>query len=145
MGRRFGAGQDPVSGAALVKPYREGTSAAGFDMTFSVPKSVSVLWALGDERTRAGIVEAHHQALAQTLGSAEREVVRTRISAGGASQVPTRGTVAAAFDHYDSRAGDPQLHARRHRRQPRPRTGRPLAHAVFAAHVPGSGGTIRDL
>jgi hypothetical protein len=38
---------------------------AGFDLTFSVPKSVSVLWGLADPGTQAWIVEAHHAAVAE--------------------------------------------------------------------------------
>ena len=83
---------------------------AGFDLTFSPAKSVSVLWALADQHTRAAIVAAHHPAVAQTLGVIERDVARTRTGHAGAAVLPTRGLIAAGFDHYDSRAGDPQLH-----------------------------------
>ena len=40
---------------------------AGFDLTFSAPKSVSVAWALADGGTQAVIYEAHQQALAYVL------------------------------------------------------------------------------
>ncbi len=83
---------------------------AGFDLTFSVPKSVSVLWALADEQTRGKIVASHHDAVAHVLAVAERDVVRTRVGHAGLAQVETRGVIAAGFDHYDSRAGDPRLH-----------------------------------
>lgn len=86
------------------------TSVAGFDLTFSVPKSVSVLWALSDANLQRAIVDAHHAAVASTIGLIERDVARTRIGAGGAARVPVRGLIAAGFDHHDSRAGDPQLH-----------------------------------
>ena len=36
---------------------------AGYDFTFSVPKSVSALWGVADAGTQALILEAHHQAL----------------------------------------------------------------------------------
>lgn len=39
-------------------------TAAGYDCTFSVPKSVSALWAVADPAVQAAIVEAHHQAVA---------------------------------------------------------------------------------
>ena len=83
---------------------------AGFDLTFSVPKSVSVLWALADADMQRKIVEAHHRAVASTIRLIERDVARTRIGHGGAARVPVRGLIAAGFDHHDSRAGDPQLH-----------------------------------
>ncbi|MDR1635491.1 MAG: relaxase domain-containing protein [Bifidobacteriaceae bacterium] len=87
---------------------------AAYDFTFSVPKSVSVLWGLADAGLQELIAAAHHQAVAEVLGFMEREVVATRVGAstrGGPSlQVDVGGVLATAFDHYDSRAGDPQLH-----------------------------------
>ncbi|WP_407343381.1 MobF family relaxase [Pengzhenrongella phosphoraccumulans] len=87
---------------------------AGFDLTFSVPKSVSVLWGLADAGTQAMLVEAHHAAVEQVLGFFEREVAATRVGAdngrGLVARVDVVGVAATAFDHYDSRAGDPQLH-----------------------------------
>lgn len=87
---------------------------AGFDYTFSVPKSVSVLWGLADAGMQALIAEAHHDAVAEVVDFMEREVAATRtgISAGdgAVAQVDVTGLIATAFDHYDSRAGDPQLH-----------------------------------
>jgi conjugative relaxase-like TrwC/TraI family protein len=83
---------------------------AGFDLTFSVPKSVSVLWAVADANTQALIVEAHHAAVAETLALLEKRVAATRTGHGGMEQKAVVGTAAAAYDHWDSRANDPQLH-----------------------------------
>ncbi len=87
---------------------------AGFDYTFSVPKSVSTLWAVADSATQAVIVGAHHDAVAEVIGMVERDVAMTRIGVdagtGSVAQVEVRGVLAAAFDHYDSRSSDPQLH-----------------------------------
>lgn len=83
---------------------------AGFDLTFSVPKSVSVLWAMADEPTKAAVHAAHRAALDQTLSWLDDRVVQTRAGHAGVAKVSTRGLVATAFDHWDSRAGDPQLH-----------------------------------
>lgn len=87
---------------------------AGFDHTFSVPKSVSALWAVADGGTQALIVQAHHEAIADVLGLLERDVAMTRVGSdagsGSVAQVEVRGIVAAAYDHYDSRSSDPQLH-----------------------------------
>jgi len=82
----------------------------GFDLTFTIPKSASVLWALGDARTRSAVIDAHHAAVTGALRFVEHSVVRTRVGAGGRRQVRTRGMLAAGFDHWDSRAGDPNLH-----------------------------------
>ena len=87
---------------------------AGFDYTFSVPKSVSTLWAVAEGGTQTLIVQAHHSAIAEVIDLMERDVAMTRIGsdAGGGSvaQVDVLGVIATAYDHYDSRSADPQLH-----------------------------------
>ncbi|GAA0993351.1 MobF family relaxase [Subtercola frigoramans] len=87
---------------------------AGFDFTFSIPKSASVLWAVSDAGTQSLIADAHHAAVAEMVAFMEREVAATRVGAvgrnGAVSQVDVTGLIATAFDHYDSRAGDPHLH-----------------------------------
>lgn len=86
----------------------------GFDLTFSVPKSVSTLWAVTDGGTQALIAQAHHAAIDDVIALLERDVAMTRIGAkgprGAVAQVEVRGVIATAYDHYDSRASDPQLH-----------------------------------
>lgn len=126
LARLLGAGRDPLTGKPLGRPYAtykpsdesSGTrrrAVAGYDYTFSLPKSASVLWALSDASTQATIAGAHHAAVADVLRLVEREVAATRVGAVGAdggavAQVPVTGVVAACFDHYDSRTGDPHLH-----------------------------------
>lgn len=87
---------------------------AGFDFTFSIPKSASVLWAVADAGTQALIADAHHAAVAEVVAFMEREVAATRTGAtgrgGAVAQVDVAGLIATAFEHYDSRAGDPHLH-----------------------------------
>lgn len=87
---------------------------AGFDLTFSVPKSVSVLWGVADADTQERIVAAHHGAVADVIDLFEREVAATRTGIsdrdGAVAQVDVAGVAAVAYDHFDSRAGDPQLH-----------------------------------
>lgn len=87
---------------------------AGFDLTFSVPKSVSTLWAVADGGTQALIAQAHHAAIGDVVELFERDVAMTRIGAkgprGAVAQVDVQGVIATAYDHYDSRAADPQLH-----------------------------------
>lgn len=100
-GRPVGAAPRAPAGAAPV---------AGFDLTFSPSKSVSVAWALADEATKAVIYDCHCEAVTFTLGWAEREVFRSRSGANGVVEEDVSGVVAAAFTHWSSRAGDPQLH-----------------------------------
>ena len=87
---------------------------AGYDFTFSIPKSASVLWAVADAGTQSLIVNAHHAAVAEVVAFMEREVAVTRAGAtpvdSAVAQVDVRGLIATAYDHYDSRAGDPHLH-----------------------------------
>jgi len=101
-------GRHPLTGDRL--GVRVGKVAA-FDLTFSAPKGVSLLTELGDDTTRHQTLEAHRAAVEATLRFIESEgVLVARRGLGGSRQVPTRGAVAAAFDHRTSRAGDPQLH-----------------------------------
>ncbi len=87
---------------------REGVS--GFDLVFTPVKSVSVLWALADDDVREQVSQAHAQAWQRTRAWIEQEAAVTRTGRGGLKQINTRGLTAAAFDHLDSRAGDPNLH-----------------------------------
>src|SRR5665647_3502567 len=134
MAAVFRDGHDPVTGAALGHPYprfdtTERRAVVGYDLTFTAPKSVSVLWALADDPTRATVYEAHRAALASTLDFVEQTVIRTRVGEAGRRQVRTRGMIAAAFDHWDSRAGDPNLHT----------------HVVIANKVQGPDGVWRSV
>lgn len=54
---------------------------AGYDFTFSLPKSASVLWGVADAATQARIAEAHHAAVAEVVAFMEREVAATRSGA----------------------------------------------------------------
>ena len=87
---------------------------AGFDFTFSIPKAASAVWAVADAGTQAIIADAHHAAVAEVVAFMEREIAATRVGAtgrdGAVAQVGVGGLIATAFDHYDSRAGDPHLH-----------------------------------
>ena len=86
------------------------TAVAGFDLTFSPVKSVSALWAVAPVDVARAIEEAHGAAVRDALAFIEREALFTREGRNGARQVETRGLVATAFTHRDSRAGDPDLH-----------------------------------
>ncbi|WP_313541154.1 MobF family relaxase [Leifsonia aquatica] len=87
---------------------------AGYDFTFSIPKSASAIWAVADAGTQSLIAQAHHEAVAEAIAFMEREVAATRTGAtgrdGAVAQVDVSGLIATAFDHFDSRAGDPHLH-----------------------------------
>lgn len=69
----FRDGCDPTSGVPLGAPYRRARpgggrhAVAGFDLTFTAPKSVSVVWGLGDATTRNVLHDAHRAALASAI------------------------------------------------------------------------------
>ncbi len=101
-------GHDPNTGEWLTQVRKRRTP--GFDLTFSAPKSVSVLFGLANLETAGFVREAHDAAVAAALRWLEREACRTRAGADGVEHLVGEGFVAAKFVHRTSRAGDPQLH-----------------------------------
>ncbi|WP_168796565.1 MobF family relaxase [Arthrobacter echini] len=84
---------------------------AGYDLVFSPAKSVSLLCALGGDEARKAIETAHNEAIAETITFLEKNATYTRRGKNGVRQIDVDGgLVATQFRHYDSRAGDPQLH-----------------------------------
>ena len=84
---------------------------AAFHPVFRPPKSVSLLWALGDDATRIAVENAHEEAIAITLAWIEDNALATRTGPAGVAQHDvTTGMVAARFRHFDSRCGDALLH-----------------------------------
>ncbi|MGI8862969.1 MAG: MobF family relaxase [Solirubrobacteraceae bacterium] len=102
-------GRDPRSGDSLRPPHGR-TRVAAFDLTFSAPKSVSVLLAIAEEGTSHALVVAHERAVGAALAYVEREACFTRRGKNGVRRVQGEGFVGAAYRHRLSRAGDPQLH-----------------------------------
>ena len=86
----------------------------GGDLTFSAPKSVSLeALVYARPRTRARVLRAHDEAVAETLGFVDVELLQTRghdPATGRRPRVPAHGLVAATFRHLASRDLDPQLH-----------------------------------
>lgn len=110
----------PAPGSDRLTPKTKTDRRVGYDLTFSVPKSVSVLAELcGDESLRRGIVDAFREAVAVTLEEMERDV-RTRVRVGGADHTRLTGETGgggwavAEFVHFTSRPvdghPDPHLH-----------------------------------
>lgn len=84
---------------------------AGYDLVFTPPKSVSIAWGLGDEQLRRGIESAHERAIQDVIRHLEQNVVMTRRGRNGVRQIETSsGVIGTKFRHWDSRAGDPNLH-----------------------------------
>ena len=105
----FARGLHPSHGSRLGRAWRS-DGVTGFDLTFSAPKSVSALWAMGDSVTAAEAMAAHCAAVRAGLAYLDAHAALSRRGTDGTEQVGSAGMVAAVFDHRSSRAGDPQLH-----------------------------------
>jgi conjugative relaxase-like TrwC/TraI family protein len=85
-----------------------GAHRPGLDLTFSAPKSVSLLAYLGGD---ARLLDAHRAAVIDALGWAERQLAEARVSTGrGQQRQRTGNLVVALFQHDTSRLLDPQAH-----------------------------------
>jgi conjugative relaxase-like TrwC/TraI family protein len=78
-------GRNPVDGEPLVGMHGvpSNGSVPGFDLTFSAPKSVSLLWGLGGPVAALEVKAAHREAVAAALSYMQREACWTRRGAGG--------------------------------------------------------------
>ncbi|MGL5487096.1 MAG: MobF family relaxase, partial [Shewanella sp.] len=106
----------------------------GWDLTFSAPKSVSIVWAAADHSLREKISDAQLVAVKRAISFLENHAAFTRREHAGQRRERVDGLVVATFEHETSRDLDPQLHT----------------HALVANVAPrsdGSWGTIisRDL
>jgi conjugative relaxase-like TrwC/TraI family protein len=109
-------GRNPATRRSLITARRP-DRLRGLDLTFSAPKSVSLLFALSDEEVSRAIRRAHDAAVTQALGYLERETSEVRRGKDGIDHLPGSGFVAAAFRNRTSRAGEPILrlwHSMRH-------------------------------
>jgi conjugative relaxase-like TrwC/TraI family protein len=102
-------GRSPVDSRRLVDRQGE-RRVCGWSLTFSAPKSLSLLWAFGGRRVADAVRSAHDRAVSETVAFLEQEVARARRGHGGAIVHDVDGLIGAAFRHRSSRAGDPQLH-----------------------------------
>jgi conjugative relaxase-like TrwC/TraI family protein len=83
---------------------------AGFDLVFSAPKSVSLLYALGSEEAQLAVAQAHAAAWEAALAYLEDEACVTRRGKNGVIREHAEGFVAAAYQHRTNRAQEPHLH-----------------------------------
>lgn len=127
--------QRPATDIEIAKVRREESvrqraGVAGYDVVFAPVKSAALLWALDDRgEVQAAVRAAHEEAKASALQMLEQHAAYTRAGKGGVAQIETKGLVAVAFDHYDSRSGDPNLHT----------------HVVLANKIQGTDGKWRSL
>ena len=103
----------PDTGETIGRAVVDEQSVTAIDHTFSAPKSVSAVWALGDGRVRAEVEAAHDAAIEEALGWLSRDRSRTRVRDPETNElraVEHDGLMGIAYQHRTSRAGDPQLH-----------------------------------
>jgi conjugative relaxase-like TrwC/TraI family protein len=125
--KRMLDGCDPVTGAQL---YYAGTkrgrprTVQAYDLTFSAPKSVSVLWAcVRDRGTHLEIQEAHDCAIDEAIKAIEKEALFDRKGREASK------ALGIAYRHRFSREADPQLHT----------------HVLVANMAEGTDGCVRSL
>jgi len=103
-------GMSPDGSRPLVQNAQKEDRQSAWDLTFSAPKSVSLLWALGPPEIRAEIERLHQESVLFALGYLEARAGLTRRGKGGAIQ-ETAALSFAVFQHGSSRALDPHLHS----------------------------------
>jgi conjugative relaxase-like TrwC/TraI family protein len=103
------AGSDPRDPSARLRDGPD-PKVAALDLTFSAPKSVSVLFAVGGEEVAGELVAAHEAAVRAAVEWIEDTAVLVRRGPQGHIRLPGEGLIAAAYRHRMSRALDPQLH-----------------------------------
>src|SRR5712692_1668909 len=89
---------DPQTGAPLTRS-QGAPRVPGFDATFCAPKSVSLLYSLGEPEASNEVRNAHDAAVSAALGVLEAEAARCRRGRGGIERQDAEGFVAAAFRH----------------------------------------------
>ena len=111
-------GRHPQTGRWLRPAGAGGGRGGGIDVTFSAPKSVSVVWALADPWQREQIENAHASAVEQTVAYMRENVGVVRRRYGGeVVEEPAKDVIAAEYRHTTARgvsgasAPDPQLHS----------------------------------
>jgi conjugative relaxase-like TrwC/TraI family protein len=108
------SGCDPRTGGRL-KPEHGRTKVAAFDLTFSAPKSVSVLFAIADDRTAGALLEAHERAVAAAFSYVEQEAGFTRRPKRAPAGSRRRVRRCRVSPSSVSSRGSPAAHARRGR------------------------------
>jgi len=80
---------------------------AGYDLTFSAPKSVSILAMLGGDKR---LIDAHNQAVTEAVRQVETLAVTRVMTEGVKETVMTGNLIVAKFNHDTNRNQEPQLH-----------------------------------
>ncbi|WP_013630074.1 MobF family relaxase [Rubinisphaera brasiliensis] len=101
--QRIAAGFSADGSKKLVQNAGKENRQIGWDLTFSAPKSVSVLWSVANETDRAEIQAAQDEAVRVTIGYLEEKCGASRVGKRGREQTEA-GLVVGLFEHGSSRA-----------------------------------------
>jgi conjugative relaxase-like TrwC/TraI family protein len=104
------AGYHPVTSEKLVQNPGSPKRTRGWDMTFSMPKTVSTLWSQTTPENRQIIQRIHADAVKEALRYAQEVAGHTRRGKGG-NEIDQAKLLFAVFEHGTSRALDPNLHS----------------------------------
>ncbi len=96
-------------GGKLVQNAGKENRTAGWDCTFTMPKSVSVLWSQGDGTVRSEVEAAHARAVEAALAWIEKHAAFCRVGKDGAGEERAK-LVVACFDHSTNRNQEPNVH-----------------------------------
>ena len=112
-------GNHPLTGLPLRRAGADATRVVALDLTYSAPKSVSVVWAFADDTLRTQLEAALERSVDAAMAAAVEHVamVRQRID-GKIRHVNARELITSSWRHTTSRAvedraPDPQLHVHR--------------------------------
>lgn len=115
-------GRNPTDGAVLLtRPdtrFRERADGSqkriepvlGYDVRFSAPKSISLLYAFGSESVRERVLGVLNEAVGEGIAHLEHKACWVQREKGGTRLERGTGFVGMGFRHRMSRAGDIALH-----------------------------------
>jgi conjugative relaxase-like TrwC/TraI family protein len=104
------AGYHPLTSEKLVQNPGSPKRTRGWDMTFSMPKTVSTLWSQTTPENRQTLQRIHAEAVKEALQYAQEVAGHTRRGKGG-NEIDQAKLLFAVFEHGTSRALDPNLHS----------------------------------
>jgi conjugative relaxase-like TrwC/TraI family protein len=104
------AGCDPHNPRVRLRSSEHDPKIAALDLTFSAPKSISVLAAVAPDEMTSRLIVAHETAVRAAVDYLEDTAVQVRRGHAGNEVQMGEGLIAAAYRHRMSRALDPQLH-----------------------------------
>ena len=117
--------QHPHTGEALPRPRRgRPPEVDGFDLMFSVPKSASVLFGLGDPRAQGAVVRAQRAAVEEAMRYLDREACLVRVGPRARAAARRRSGGGGVRAPHEPRRRSPAPHPRAGRQRDLPRRRR---------------------